>query len=293
MNGKIFVIGSMNMDMTVESSRMPAMGETITGGNFVTAHGGKGANQAVAAARLGGKVGMCACIGRDSFGNELKSSLDDEGIDTSFVLECGEATGVAVITIINSDNTIIVARGANACVSRKQAEEFLKDAKPGDILLVQLETDFDTVEFALSLAKEKGMTTVVNPAPADANAMRMCRYADIIIPNETELSVMTGTGDVEEGLLRMKEAGARIPAATLGSKGCAVYIDGRTEYIPSPKVAAVDTTGAGDTFCGALCASISNGLELMDGFRFAVKAASVSVTKRGAQPSIPYIKDVN
>ena len=174
----------MNMDMTVVASRFPELGETVNGQSFSTAYGGKGANQAVAAARLGANVKMCACKGKDVYGEELKKALENDGVNTDFVYESGSSTGVAVITLVDGDNTIIVAKGANADVSIKQAELFLKNAKLGDILLAQLETDFETVEYALKTAKINKMITVLNPAPADALSSSLCEYCDYIIPNE-------------------------------------------------------------------------------------------------------------
>ena len=288
----IYVLGSMNMDMTVVSPRFPKLGETINGMSFSTAHGGKGANQAVAAARLGAKVNMCACIGKDVYGKELKDALDDEGINTDYVLESGSSTGVAFITLVDGDNTIIVAKGANADVSLKQADLFLGTAKRGDILLVQLETDFDTVSHALQLAKSKGMVTVLNPAPADSESYRLCEYCDYVIPNETELKTITGSDSIEYSLKMINEKYGCVPIATLGSQGCAYYNGNSVEFIACEKVTAVDTTGAGDTFCGAFCTSLANAEPVDDCLKFALKCATLSVTRKGAQPSIPYLDEI-
>ena len=288
----IYVLGSMNMDMTVVSPRFPELGETINGMSFSTAHGGKGANQAVAAARLGAKVNMCACIGKDVYGKELKDALDDEGINTDYVLESDSSTGVAFITLVDGDNTIIVAKGANADVSLKQADLFLGTAKCGDILLVQLETDFDTVSHALQLAKSKGMVTVLNPAPADSESYRLCEYCDYVIPNETELKTITGSDSIEYSLKMINEKYGCVPIATLGSQGCAYYNGNSVEFIACEKVTAVDTTGAGDTFCGAFCTSLANAEPVDNCLKFALKCATLSVTRKGAQPSIPYLDEI-
>ncbi|MBR4241807.1 MAG: ribokinase [Eubacterium sp.] len=289
----IYVLGSMNMDMTVVSPRFPELGETINGYSFSTAHGGKGANQAVAAARLGAKVNMCACIGKDANGNELKNALNDEGINTDYVFESDCATGAAVITLVDGDNTIIVAKGANAEVSIHQAVFFLKDSKPGDILLTQLETDFETVKFALQTAKNKKMITVLNPAPADSDSSLLCEYCDYIIPNETELRTISASEDIDYSLKLIKDKFGCFPIATLGSQGCAFYSENGVKYLPCEKVKAVDTTGAGDTFCGAFCTALSNGWQTEDCLKFALKCATISVTRKGAQPSIPYLKEIN
>ena len=288
----IYVLGSMNMDMTVVSPRFPVLGETINGQSFSTAHGGKGANQAVAAARLGANVNMCACIGKDVYGKELKNALDDEGINTEYVLETGSSTGVAFITLVDGDNTIIVVKGANANVTCSQADEFLVNAKEGDVLLVQLETDFETVEYALKLAKSKDMISVLNPAPADSDSYRLCEYCDYVIPNETELKTITGSDDIAVSLKTIKEKYGCIPVATLGSQGCAYYSDDSVKYLPCEKVRAVDTTGAGDTFCGAFCTALSEGKPIAECLNFALKCATLSVTRKGAQPSIPYINEI-
>ncbi|MBQ6264356.1 MAG: ribokinase [Clostridia bacterium] len=288
----IYVLGSMNMDMTVVSPRFPKLGETINGHSFSTAHGGKGANQAVAAARLGANVSMCACIGKDANGKELKESLEYEGINTDYVFESDSSTGAAVITLVDGDNTIIVAKGANADVTCRQAELFLDKAKPGDILLVQLETDFKTVEYALKLAKSKKMITVLNPAPADPECSALCEFCDYIIPNETELKTITGNDDIEFSIRKIKDNYSCIPVATLGSQGCAFYRNESVVFLPCEKVKAVDTTGAGDTFCGAFCVALSNDEPIENCLKFALKCATLSVTKTGAQPSIPFLKDI-
>lgn len=288
----IYIIGSLNMDMTVKAQRLPVIGESLVGSSFVTAHGGKGANQAVAAARLGSNVKMCGCVGKDSFGKELKGSLADEGINTDFVFDADISTGVAVITVVNGNNAIVVDPGANGKVTAQQALSFLSDAKKGDILLVQLETDFDAVKKALSFAKEKGMLVVVNPAPAHKRAAELCEYSDCFIPNETELEAITGTSDTENGLNILKDMGTKIPAVTLGGEGCAYLLDGKIIYKKCEKVVTVDTTGAGDTFCGGLCTGLSEDKSFEEAVELALKAATLSVTRRGAQPSIPYRNEI-
>ena len=289
---RVFVLGSINSDITVSTSRFPKIGETVTGDGFSTADGGKGANQAVACARTGGNVLLCGCVGKDSFGKALKKSLADEGINTGYIYETDTSTGVAVITLYNGDNTIIVSRGANACVSVEQAKAFLENAEKGDILLSQLETDFDTVKFALAEAKDKGMITVLNPAPADERAGGFCSLCDYMIPNETELETITGTDIIEEGLRILKEKGVAVPVVTLGGDGCSYIIDNQVIHKPCAKVKAVDTTGAGDTFCGSFCSELSRGKGFEKCIETALKCASISVTRKGAQPSIPYLSEI-
>lgn len=289
----IYIIGSMNMDLVVNAPRFPVQGESLVGSDFSTAHGGKGANQAVAAARLGGKVKMCATVGRDAFGRELKDALTAEGMDTSAVLENSNSTGVALITVAGGDNHIVVVPGANGDMTARRALNFLEDARAGDVLLVQLETDFEAVKAAVAAAKQKGMVTIVNPAPADARAEALCGDCDYMIPNETELSAVTGTEDPEKGLPILYEKGVKTPIVTLGGQGCAYYDGKAVRFVPCPKAKAVDTTGAGDTFCGALAEGLAAGKPFEDALQRALRAASLSVTRKGAQPSIPYAKEID
>lgn len=288
----IYILGSINMDLTVSADRFPAVGESLNADDFYTAHGGKGANQAVAAARLGGKVRMCGCVGSDSFGDELVESLKAEGIDTDFIYRADAPTGVAVITVAHGDNMIAVCRGANGCVTEKQVDDFLTSADAGDIFLTQLETDISVTRYALKKAEEKGMFTVLNPAPVDLSAAEFYKSAKCVIPNETELKALTGTEDEEKGLEVLYRSGVELPLATLGSRGCAGFFEGKVRYFDAVRVSSVDPTAAGDTFCGALCTGIASGMNNQQAIAFAMKAAAISVTRKGAQPSIPYLSEI-
>ena len=187
---KIFVVGSINTDLVISSPYMPESGETLTGSNFFTAHGGKGANQAVAAARLGGNVVMCGCVGNDSFGVDALKSLQKEGIDVSHIRKIeGVSTGTAVIIVINGDNRIILDKGANAYLSKADIDGVLIDAQEGDIYLIQLENPIEIIGYGLMKAKEKGLKVILNPAPANKEIEKYLQFCDIITPNETELEL--------------------------------------------------------------------------------------------------------
>lgn len=274
---KIFIIGSINTDFNIRTPYMPKKGETLTGSGFFTAHGGKGANQAVAAARLGGKVYMCACVGDDTFGREAKESLSSDGVDVSHIRTVsGVSSGTAVIILAEGDNRIILDKGANAFLSESDVDATLEDADEGDILLVQLENPADVIGYALRRGHEKGMYVILNPAPANREIEKYLPLCDLLIPNETETELFGGKDEIE------KKAGCRL-IITLGGDG--FMLDGK--IYPCPKVTPVDTTAAGDTFCGALAARLADGEELSSAAIYASTAASIACTRLGAQPSVP------
>ncbi|HHX80918.1 MAG TPA: ribokinase [Acholeplasmataceae bacterium] len=290
---KVFILGSLNMDMVIESPVLPEKGETVKGSGFMMNPGGKGANQAVACARLGGVVKMAGCVGGDLFGKDLIKTLNEAGVDTSSIRTVtASPTGVAVILIIDRDNRIIIDEGANARVIEEDVDNLLSEAGEGDIFLTQLENPVKIIGYALKKAKEKGLYTILNPAPANLEIIEYLPYVDLFIPNETEFMVFTGDDDLENSGKKIFSLGAKELVVTLGSKGyCHLYREG-IEYGSCPKVEAVDTTAAGDTFCGALAAELSIGSALKDALRFATKAASIAVTAKGAQSSIPDRKKV-
>ncbi len=277
---KIFIVGSINTDLVISTPYMPKAGETLTGGGFFTAHGGKGANQAVAAARLGGKVFMCGCVGDDDFGASAVEALKKDGVDVSGVREVkGVPTGTAVIIIENGDNRIILEKGANAYLSKEDIDRTLSKASAGDIYLTQLENPIEVIGYGLKKAKEKGLYVVLNPAPANVDIVPYIQYCDLITPNETETEILGG----EKKLLEIAET----LLITLGSKGFKIITKDYEKIYPCIKVRAVDTTAAGDTLCGGLVAKLSACETLENAAKFGSKAASIACTKKGAQTSIP------
>lgn len=281
----IFVVGSINTDLVISTPYLPKAGETLTGSGFFTAHGGKGANQAVAAARLGGKVLMCGCVGADDFGSSAMRSLEKEGIDVSAVrVVPGVPTGIAVIVIENGDNRIILDKGANACLTKEDVDGVLEKAREGDIYLTQLENPIDVVGYGMKKAKKKGLFVVLNPAPANVEILPYLPYCDLITPNETEAELLGG----EKKLLSF----VKTLLVTLGEKGFIIVTgDGEKSY-PCMKVEAVDTTAAGDTLCGGLAARLAAGDPVETASIFGSRAASIACTRKGAQPSIPTYDEV-
>ena len=281
---KIFVVGSINTDLVINAPYMPQRGETLTGGGFFTARGGKGANQAVAAARLGGQVYMCGCVGDDAFGQEAAASLQEAGVDTSFVRVVDKTpTGTAVIVVVDGDNQIILDKGANERLTEADIDKALEGALAGDIYLTQLENPIAVVGYGLRKAKEKGMFVVLNPAPANKEILPFLPYCDLVIPNETEMEILTKS--------TFKISG-RTVIETLGAQGYRIYSQSGEKDYPCIKVKAVDTTAAGDTFCGGVCAKLSQGVALEEAAAFGSKAASIACTRKGAQPSIPTKEEV-
>ncbi len=281
----VFVVGSINTDLVISTPYMPKAGETLTGSGFFTAHGGKGANQAVAAARLGGTVFMCGCVGDDDFGTSAVRSLEEEGIDVSSVrVVPGIPTGIAVIVIENGDNRIILDKGANACLTTEDIDRMLEKAEKGDVYLTQLENPIEVIGYGLKKAKEKGLFVVLNPAPANAEILPYLQYCDLITPNETEADLLGG----EEHLLSFSDT----LLVTLGGKGFKIVTRDGEETYPCMKVPVVDTTAAGDTLCGGLVARLSAGDLIETASVFGSRAASIACTRKGAQPSIPSFNEV-
>lgn len=296
---KIVVVGSCNTDMVVKSDRLPVPGETVLGGAFMMNPGGKGANQAVAIARMGGNVTFISKTGNDLFGRQSVEMYGDENIVTDYIFSDQHLpSGVALIMVDrNGENCIVVASGANGSLSPKDIEKARNVIESADILLMQLEVPMDTVEYAAKLAHEKGIKVVLNPAPAAflSNELLKCLYA--VIPNKTEAEMLSG---IKVSDLETAKQAADIIAAkgvdkvviTLGSKGALIKDGDVYSFIPADKVEAVDTTAAGDTFCGAFCVGISEGLSIEDAVRMATKAAGITVTREGAQAAIPYRKEI-
>ncbi len=294
----ILVIGSSNTDMTAKTAELPRPGETVLGGVFTMGAGGKGANQAVAAQRLGGKVKFICKVGKDMFGDNSIAQYEKEGLDTSGILRSNLPSGVALIYVdSHAENCIVVASGANGDLTEEDIEKSRKDLEGCDILLLQLESPIPSVLKAAKIAHQAGKTVVLNPAPACPLPEEIFRNIDLFIPNETELSTFSGieVKDVEsaqKAAAAMQAKGVGKLIVTMGSKGALICEGGPAIFVPAHKVKAVDTTAAGDTFCGALCVAISEGKTLKEAAEFACAASALTVQKMGAQNSIPYRKDL-
>jgi ribokinase len=296
---RIIVIGSSNTDMVVKSKKLPAPGETILGGTFLMNPGGKGANQAVAAARLDGNVTFIAKTGNDLFGEQSLHIFKNEGIDTRFIIrDKKNPSGIALISVDeNGENAIIVAPGSNAALSAYDIDDAAYEADPSDVFLMQLEIPVSTVEFVAERVSEKGVRVILNPAPARSLSNDLLRCLYLITPNETEAEILTGIKVVDpssakQSAEKLIQKGVRNVVITMGAAGAFMLTDDFTGMVPVVPVKAVDTTAAGDVFNGALAVAISEGMGLKDAVDFANKAASISVTRMGAQASAPYRREV-
>lgn len=291
----ILIVGSSNTDMVIQSPHLPAPGETILGGTFFMNAGGKGANQAVAAARLGGDVCFITKTGADIFGQQARDGFRKEGIDISLAItDAAHPSGVALITVDGKgENTIVVASGANATLLPHDLQLSSFSFEHCKAVLMQLEIPLETVQHVAAAAREKGVPVILNPAPGRELPDALLKLIDIITPNETEASQITGIPvtdmrSAEEAAGWLIEVGIPTVIITLGSKGALLCMKGVTEHIPAPPVIAVDTTAAGDVFNGALSVGLAKDWSLIDSVRFACRAASLSVTKLGAQQSAPF-----
>ncbi|MGF6457561.1 ribokinase [Pseudomonas frederiksbergensis] len=299
MPAKVVVIGSLNMDLVTRASRLPRGGETLIGESFATVSGGKGANQAVAAARLGAQVSMVGCVGNDAYGEALREALLAEQIDCQAVSTVEDSSGVALIVVDdNSQNAIVIVAGANGALTPEVIDRFDAVLQAADVIICQLEVPDATVGHALKRGRELGKTVILNPAPA-SRPLPADWYAaiDYLIPNESEASALSGLpvdslSTAETAAARLIAMGAGKVIITLGSQG-SLFADGqRFEHFPAAKVKAVDTTAAGDTFVGGFAAALAAGKSEADAIRFGQVAAALSVTRAGAQPSIPTLSDV-
>jgi ribokinase len=296
---KILVIGSANMDMVIGTDHFPVPGETIIGGDFSLIPGGKGANQAVAAARLGGDVCFITQLGKDIFGDQNLENFKREGIDTSFIKQNpNQPTGVALITVDKSgENTIIVAPGANHTLSVAEISSASNAFQQADIVLVQLEVPVPIVVEACQKAYGLGKRVILNPAPAMDLPESLFRFLYLIVPNETEAEFLTGIKVIGEASAyqaasRLRNMGVQRIIITMGALGAFLFTDSFQGIIATTIVEAIDTTAAGDTFCGALAVALGSGKNIQDAVVFALKAATLSVQRFGAQTSIPYLKEL-
>ncbi|MDN7866343.1 ribokinase [Burkholderia multivorans] len=299
--GRVAVVGSLNMDLVVRAPRLPLPGETLAGHAFAQAAGGKGGNQAVAAARLGAQVAMIGCVGADAHGAALRAGLEAEGIDCAGLATSVSApTGVALIVVDDgSQNAIVIVAGGNGEVTPETVARHEATLACADVLICQLETPPDTVRAALAAGRRLGRTVVLNPAPAVAPLPAdWLALVDYLIPNELEAAALTGrpvrdAADAEVAARALQARGARNVLITLGERGVlALTADGIARHYPAPVVRAVDTTAAGDTFIGGFAARLAAGAEVDAAIRFAQRAAALSVTRAGAQPSIPTLAEL-
>lgn len=296
---RILVLGSSNTDMVIEASRLPQPGETILGGDFFMNPGGKGANQAVAVARLGGEVSFIGKIGEDSFGKNALQSLKGEGINIDHVImDHDSPSGVALIIVDSEgENSIIVAPGSNETMNPQDVHSILNNLLEFEIFLAQLEIPLEIVELFAKKGYENKKTVIINPAPAVELSDDLFRFTSIITPNETEAEFFTGIRIVDELSARKASEyfhakGVGTVIITLGSRGAFLSYGKNVKLIPAPGVSAVDTTAAGDTFNGALAVAISEGKNLEEAVQFANHAGSIAVTRKGAQSSIPYRREI-
>jgi ribokinase len=294
-NRKIIVVGSSNMDMVVKTDHIPVPGETVLSGSFFMNPGGKGANQAVAVARLGGEVSFVSKMGNDIFGKQFSQLFSDEGIDTRYILSDEDLpSGVALITVDNAgENSIVVASGANANLNSKDMDGALTQIANAGILLVQLEIPMDTVNYVVKFANKNGVKVILNPAPANTLSQELLECIYILTPNKTEASMISGVQvtDMESAKQAAQvicSKGAKNVVITMGPLGAIICKSGHCSVVAARQVETVDTTAAGDVFNGALAVAVSEGKDLDEAADFACEAAAISVTRLGAQTSIPY-----
>lgn len=291
----IVVVGSTNTDMVIKTSKLPLPGETILGGDFLMNPGGKGANQAVAASRLNGEVTLVAKTGEDVFGLQTKKLFQSENLNAEFLFSDPDfPSGIALITVDEqAENCIVVAPGANSRLVREDINLAKEAILQAAIVLMQLEIPLDTVLYTAEIAFQAGIKVILNPAPAQQLPDELMKMLYMITPNETEAELLTGIpvtdlSSGEKAASVLLEKGAKVVVITLGSKGALLVTEGVCELIPTYPVEPIDTTAAGDCFNGALAVALSEGSGLTAAIAFANRAASLSVTRMGAQASAPY-----
>jgi len=293
----IYVVGSINMDLVIHAPFMPDNGVTITGSNFLKNPGGKGANQAVACAKMDVETYMVGSLG-NAFKDDLINTLKGYNVNTEHIeIHSSVSSGIAVIVIVDGDNRIILDKGANELVTKENIKKSLDGAKKGDYLICQLEIPQEMIKYAFELGKEKGMITVLNPAPAANLINGILPLIDFFIPNQSECEFYTGVYPKDEktqkeAFKKLKSLGIKNLIITLGLDGSCALTDEEFIHVPARKVNAIDTTAAGDTYIGALVSELSKGNNLKDAMTFASIASSITVTRAGAQVAIPTIDEV-
>ena len=300
MKQNILIIGSSNTDMVIKAEKLPRPGETVLGGTFFMNPGGKGANQAVSAARLGGEVTFICKTGNDIFGQQSKQLFEKEGIDTSYLfIDSENPSGVALITVdAKAENCIVVASGANAKLLPDDISTALEAIEKADIIVMQLEIPIETVKYVAEVARKLNKKVILNPAPAQSLDSELLQLIHLITPNENEAEMISGIKITDDNSLltcarAICDMGIQSVIITLGAKGAFIYNNDFQECVSSYQVDAVDTTAAGDVFNAALAVAISEGLDLPEAAVFANKAAAISVTRLGAQSSAPYRNEVD
>lgn len=295
---RIVVIGSSNIDMIARVNHLPLPGETVGEARFMQAYGGKGANQAVAAARMGGEVTFVTALGNDMYAELLKENFSKEGIATDqIIIDSQNPTGTALILVAeNAENCIAVAPGANGSLSTSYMEKIAQTLEGADIVVMQAEIPYETIKQVAIAAHQRGIKIMFNPAPACYIDSELMSIIDILVVNESEAQYISNSlieeGNIDQIAQKLWDAGAKAVIITLGHKGSYLKTDSEAYFIPSYPVNAIDTTAAGDVFCGALAVACINGCISSDALRFASAAAAIAVTRIGAQPSIPVLAEV-
>jgi len=296
---KIVVVGSLVFDLVAWAERRPQKGESLLGTDFGMFPGGKGANQAVQAAKLGAEVFMCGRVGEDFFGESLIANLKKEKVDITFVIKDKETTTAVGCIVIDKegDNSIVMVPQANMRCKTEDVDRVKKIIAQSDLLLLQLEIPLLVDIYAARIAKQEGVKVILNPAPARDIPDELISLSDIITPSEIETQILTGVkadnmDNIKKGAISLIKRGAKVVIVTLGEKGALMVTESKDLHFPAYKVSAVDTTGAGDAFNGALSVAIAEGRELEEAIKLANAAGALSVTKRGAQPSLPQREEV-
>lgn len=297
---QVFVLGSINMDLVMSCDRMPAAGESRVGHGFQANQGGKGANQAVACAKLGCKCMLIGAVGEDDFGEKLVGSVCSYGVDCTHVRRQKGNSGVCMIVVDEElrDNVLLVDLGANAAVDAEYAAACIREnGRAGDIFIAQLEVNLKAVAAACKCARERGLTVILNPAPAAKIGEEILSYVDLIMPNETETELLTGVAvrtaaDVERVFQSFAKYGVKELVITMGARGCAYAREGEACFFPAERSVSVDPTSAGDTFIGAVASRLCLGQSVKEAIPYAAKCAAVTVSRKGAASSIPTAEEV-